>query len=91
MFGLCFVVHYFVSFLLLQLSRSEREKWLLYFSCLLCHLTVSVLCLFLIVLRVGLQCLVVSFSGHIHLLFHVYLLSSTIKINIVSTISWVML
>ena len=31
----CFVVHYFVSFLVLQLSCWEIESWLLYIYCLL--------------------------------------------------------
>ena len=35
MLGLCFVLEYFVSFLVLQLSRWERESWLLYFCCVL--------------------------------------------------------
>ena len=32
---------------------------------------VSVLCLFLAVLSVGLQCVILAFSGHTHLLIHV--------------------
>ena len=35
MFGLCFVVYYLVSFLVLQSSRWGRESWLLYLNCLL--------------------------------------------------------
>ena len=31
---LCFVVHYFVSFLVLQSSLTVRESWLLCFYCL---------------------------------------------------------
>ena len=38
-----------------------------------------------------LQCLVVTFPGHTHLLFHVKFLSSTLKIHAVSTISWALL
>ena len=34
-----------------------------------CHMTVNILCLFLTVLWVGLQCVIVAFSGHTHFLF----------------------
>ena len=51
-FGPCFVVQYFVSFLVLQ--SSQKERWLLK-NCFKCHVTVSVLCLFLTVQCVGLQ------------------------------------
>ena len=34
-FGPCFIVHYLVWFLFLQLSRCGSENWLLYFNCLL--------------------------------------------------------
>ena len=33
--GPCFDVHYLVSFLVLQLSRCGRERWLLYYNCIL--------------------------------------------------------
>ena len=35
MLGLCFVLKYFVSFLVLQSSRWVKERWLLYFCCAL--------------------------------------------------------
>ena len=38
MFGLCFVMHYLVSYLVLQSSRWGREGWLLYFNCVLMSL-----------------------------------------------------
>ena len=35
----------------------------------LCHVTVIILCLFLTVRRVGLQCVIMAVAGHTHLLF----------------------
>ena len=35
MLGLCFVLQYVVSFLVLQPSHWGRESWLLYFCCVL--------------------------------------------------------
>ena len=66
--GPCFVVRYFVSFLVLQSSRWERESWLLYFYCfldamwlLLFFASSSWYC--------GLVCsVIVAFPGHTHLL-----------------------
>ena len=51
------------------------------------HFTVCVLWLVLAVSWVALQCVIVAFPGHIHLLFRVILLSSILKIHIVSTVS----
>ena len=63
----CFVVQYFVSFLVLQSSLCETESWLLYCVYLLgawCHVTVIVLMLFLTVSWVGLQCELWFISYH---------------------------
>ena len=69
MFGPCFVVHYLVfSFAIISLG--EKDAWLLYFNYLLMAFD-SVLCLFLAVLWVGLQCVIVAFPSHTHLPFHV--------------------
>ena len=69
MVGPCFVVHNLVfSFAIISLGK--KESWLLYFNCLLMAFD-SVLCLFLAVLWVGLQCVIVAFPNHTHLLFHV--------------------
>ena len=65
MFGSCFVMQYYVSFLILQSSCRGRESLLLYLYCLI----VGVIWPFLIVLWVDLQCVVVVFSDHTHLLF----------------------
>ena len=54
----------FVPFLLLQSSRWERQRWLLYFGC---HL-LGVLCLFLTMPWLGLQFVIVAFPGHTHFL-----------------------
>ena len=35
LWGFCFIVHYFESFLFLQSSHLGRKSWLLYFNCLL--------------------------------------------------------
>ena len=55
-------MHYFASFLVLRLS----ESWLLCFYCLV---TVNVLWLIFTVPWVGLQCVIVVFRDHSHLLF----------------------
>ena len=57
-----------VSFLILQSSWWERESWLLCSVVLIC-VTVSVLWFFLMVPWVGLQCAIVVFPHHTHLLF----------------------
>ena len=74
MVGPCFVVHYLVSSFAI-ISLGKKDSWLLYFNCLYCHLTVSVLCLFLTVLWVGLQCVIVAFPSHTYFLFHVICLA----------------
>ena len=67
MFGPYLVIQYLVSFLVFQSSPSGRENCiLLYFVFLLC-LTVSVLCLFLAVLWVGLWYMIVALPGHTRL------------------------
>ena len=48
-----------------RLAREEIESWLLHFYC---HLVVIVLCLFLTVSRVCLQCVIVVFPGHTNLI-----------------------
>ena len=64
MFSPCFVVLYFVSFLVLQSSCWGRESRLLYFSGLLGVMWL----LSFTVMWVGLQCVIVTFPGHTHLL-----------------------
>ena len=68
MVGPCFVVHYLVSSFAI-ISLGKKEYCLLCFNCLLIHLTVNVLYLFLTVLWVGLQCVIVAFPSHTHF-FH---------------------
>ena len=53
-----------------RLSRQGRVIWLLYFTILvsLCHVSISVLCLFLTMPCIGLQFVNALFSGHTHLL-----------------------
>ena len=66
---LCFVVQYFVSFLVLQSSYRGRESWLLCF--ILSNeslVTANVLWHFLIVPWVGLHCVIVVFPDHTHFL-----------------------
>ena len=74
MFGPCIVVQYFVSFLVLQSSRWEREGWLHNFKFSSgCYVAVIVLCLFLTVPWVSLWCVIIAFPCHTHLfvfLFH---------------------
>ena len=57
--GPCFVVHYLVSSFAI-ISLGKKDSWLLYFSCRLISFD-SVLCLFLTVLWVDLQCVIVAF------------------------------
>ena len=65
MFGPCFIMQYFVSFPVLQLSHYGKVTWLLYFSC--------VLGMWLLVfhfVRVSWVCqqlVIVAFPGHTHL------------------------
>ena len=69
--GLCFGMHYFMSFLVLQSSCRVRESWLL--LCFYClsdvFFTVDAQWLFLTVTWVGLQCVIVVFPHYTHLLF----------------------
>ena len=60
-------MQYLVSFLVC--NHFNEVALLLLSSC--GHLAVSVLCLFLTVPWVGLQCVIVAFPGHSHLLFTV--------------------
>ena len=60
-FGLCFIIHCIVSFLVLQSSVREIESLLLYFICL-----PDVL---------GLQCVIVVFPDYTHLIFYTGLAS----------------
>ena len=64
-FVLCFSVHCFMSFQVLQLSWWGGEWWLFYF-CLSswCLVIVIVLWLFLAVPLYGLQCVIVVFPAH---------------------------
>ena len=62
MFGPCFVMHYFLSFLVCNhLYISKRELVALLFLSSSCLVTVSVIWLFLIVPWAGLQCVFVFF------------------------------
>ena len=87
MFGPCFVVHYFVTFLVCNNLAEEQKSGSFTLNAFKCHLTVSVLCLFLTVLCVSLHCVIVSFPGHIHLFLHVILLRSSLEIHAASTVS----
>ena len=60
MFGPCLVVHYLVSFAIISLGKRGLVE-------LPCHLTISGLCLFLVVPWIGLQCVILAFPGHTHL------------------------
>ena len=60
MFCASFSMQYLVSILVLQSFRKGRESWLLS-TC--SHATVSVPCLFLTVWLIGLQYVIVVFSG----------------------------
>ena len=57
----CFVMHYFVSILVL---RKRKLVALL----LLCIVTINVIWLYLTVPLVGLQCVIVVFPAHTHLI-----------------------
>ena len=76
MFVPCFVVHYSVSFLVCNHLTGKEKAGCFTLIAFLCHLSVSVLCHFITVPLVGLQHVIVALTGHIHLLFHVILLSS---------------
>ena len=66
MFHPCFVM-YLSSVAIISLSQRELVALLLLSLC--CHVAVGFLYLFLVVQWVGLQCVIVAFPGHIHLLF----------------------
>ena len=66
---LCFVVYYFVSFLVLyHFEEEERELVALLLLSLGCLVAVDILCLFLAVPWVGLGCVIVVFPYHTPLL-----------------------
>ena len=53
-----------------------------YLNCLLAVIViVSVLCLFLVVLWVGLQCVILTFPGHTHLLFSMRIFKITMYLR----------
>ena len=58
-------MQYFVSFLVLQLSRCGRESWLFDLLSSGCHVAVIVLCLFLKVPLVRPWCVVVVIPGEL--------------------------
>ena len=64
MFGHCFVAQCFVSFLVLQSSRLEKELVALLVSSSGSYAAVIVRCLFLTVPRIGMWCVIVAFPGH---------------------------
>ena len=71
-FGVCFVMYYLVSFLVLNyiilIGKRELVALLLWSSWY--TMTVSVMWLFLAVPWVGLQCLIVVFPDHTHLILY---------------------
>ena len=67
---LCFAMHYFVSILVLQTSEKEEKADCLLILPYRCIVIINVLWLFLTVLWVGLQCVIVVFPDHTHLLFY---------------------
>ena len=70
-FGHCFVMQHFVSFLGLQSSCQEREIWLTLIM-LCCRLGVCVLCLFLMEPYAGLWSVTGTFSSYTHSLFELH-------------------
>ena len=70
MFGHCFVIQYIVVcvcvcvYVCVCVREREMVALLKLSSCY--PVAVSVLCLFLTVLLVGLQCVIVAFAGHTH-------------------------
>ena len=68
--GLCFGMHYSVSFLVFQ-SLDAEESCLLCFYCLSDLVPVNVLWLLLMVPLVGLQYVIVVFPNHTHLIFDI--------------------
>ena len=66
-FDPCFVVQYLMLFLVLESSHWGRESWSLNFNCV----PDSVLCLFLTMPCVGMQCMILAFSGHTQILYGV--------------------
>ena len=65
---LCFGMHYFVSFLVLQ-SFDKEERDGCFALIVLCLVTVNVLWLFPAGPWVGLQCVIVVFPDHVYLIF----------------------
>ena len=72
-YGSCFVVQYLMSFAIISLGERERERererekaGCLTLIAFKCYLTVGVLCLFLTVPWVSLQCVIVALPGQIH-------------------------
>ena len=62
-FGPCFVMQYLVAIISLRTRELDAlRKW-----SSSCCVAVSVLCLFLMVPWVGLQCVIVAFPGHTRL------------------------
>ena len=59
--GLWLVLVMLCTFAIISLGKKEGWFTLIAF---LCHLTGCILCLFLMVLRVGLQCVIVAFPSH---------------------------
>ena len=68
---MCFVLHNFVSSFAIILKRKRKLVALLLLS-YRCIVTIKVLWLFLTVRWVGLQCVIVVFPDHTHLLFDSY-------------------
>ena len=64
----CYALLSVLSSFVIILTRKRELFALLYLSCW-CLVTVNVLPLFLLVLWVGLQCVIVVFPDHSHLLF----------------------
>ena len=64
MFCPCFVVQFKCPLVL----QSSRDRWRCFTLYSWCHVAVSVLCLFLTVPWVGMQCVLVAFPGHTYFL-----------------------
>ena len=68
MLGLCFVLWWFVSFLVQQSTRWEERAGCFTLICSECHVVVIIFWLFLAVQQIGLCCVIVVFPGYTHLL-----------------------
>ena len=71
MLGPCFAANYLVFFLVMQLSAWGRgESWVIYFNCIFDVIWLLLLCVSSSRAIVGLQCVIVVYSGHTDLSLH---------------------